>query len=125
MLILKRQVDSSSSFVSLFSFMKDYSSVLLSSNKIYFAQKEPIKMKMFETFKCWGQISSNFLCQFWNDKSIPLQILYLSSVSWKIILLYIFSSNNTYFAQKEPIKVEIFETFECLGHILLNSLCQF
>ena len=122
---LKRQVDSSPSFVSLFSFMKDYSSVLFSSSNIYFAQKEPIKMKMFETFKSLGQISSNFLCQFWNDKSIPLQILYLSSVSWKIISLYIFSSNNTYFAQKEPIKVEIFETFKCLGQILLNFLCQF
>ena len=83
---------------------KDYSSVLFSSNNIYFAQKEPIKVKMFETFKCSGQISSNSLCQFWNNKSIPLQILYLSSVSWKIIPLYFFSSNNTYFAQKKPFK---------------------
>ena len=121
----ERQVDSSPSFVTFFSFMKDYSSVLFSSNNIYFAQKEPIKMKMFETFKCSGQISSNSLCHFWNDKSIPLQILYLSSVSWKIIPLYFFSSNNTYFAQKEPIKVEIYETFECLDQILLNSLYQF
>ena len=100
-------------------------SVLFSSNNIYFAEKEPIKMKMFETFKCSGQILSNSLCQFWNDKSIPLQILYLPSVLWKIIPLYFLSSNNTYFAQKEPIKVEIFETFECLGQILLNSLSQF
>ena len=107
---LKRQVDSSPSFVSLSSFMKDYSSVHFSSNNIYFARKKPIKMKMFETFEYSGQISSNSLCQFWNDKSIPLQMLCLSSVSWKIIPLYFFSSNNKYFAQKEPIKVEIFET---------------
>ena len=59
-------------------------------------------------FECSGQ---NLLCQFWNDKSIALQILYLSSVSWKIIPLYFFSSNNTYFAQKEPIKVKVFDTF--------------
>ena len=52
---------------------------------------------------------SNSLCQFWNDKSIPLQILYPSSVSWKITLLYFFSSNNIYFVQKEPIKVKIFD----------------
>ena len=96
-----------------------------SSNNIYFAEKEPIKMTIFETFECSGQILSNSLCQFWNDKSIPLQILYPSSVSWKIIPLYFFSSNNIYFAQKEPIKMKIFETFECSGQNLSNSLCQF
>ena len=82
-------------------------------------------MKIFETFKCLCQILSNSLCQFWNDKLIPLQILYPSSVSWKITPLYFFSSNNIYFAQKEPIKMKIFETFEWLGQILSNSLCQF
>ena len=96
-----------------------------SSNIIYFAQKEPIKMKIFETFECLGQILSNSLCQFWNNELIPLQILYPSSVSWKITPLYFFSSNNIYFAQKEPIKMKIFETFECSGQILSNSLCQF
>ena len=50
------------------------------------------------------------ICQFWNDKSIPLQILYPSLVSWKKTSLYYFSSNNIYFAQKEPTKVKIFET---------------
>ena len=96
-----------------------------SSNNTYFAQKEPIKMKILETYECSGQNLSNFLCQFWNDKLIPLQILYPSSVSWKITPLYFFSSNNIYFAQKEPIKMKIFETFECSGQILSNSLCQF
>ena len=38
-------------------------------------------MKRFETFECLGQILSNSLLQFLNDKLIPLQILYLSSVS--------------------------------------------
>ena len=42
------------------------------SNNIYFAQKDPIKVKTFETFKCSGQILSNSSCQFWNEKSIPL-----------------------------------------------------
>ena len=50
-----------------------------SSNNIYFTQKEHIKMKIFETFKCLGQNSSNSSCQFWNEKSIPLQILHHSS----------------------------------------------
>ena len=86
-----------------------------SSNNIYFAQKEPIKVKIFETFECSGQNLSNSLCQFWNDKSIPLQILYPPSVSWKITPLYFFSSNNIYFAQKEPLKVKMVWDFWVLG----------
>ena len=117
----KQQVSFSSNFGSLFIVMNDNSSLY----NIHFTQKAPIKVKIFETFECSGQNLSNSLCQFWNDKSIPLQILYPSSVSWKIIPLYFFSSNNIYFAQKEPIKMKIFETFECSGQILSNSLCQF
>ena len=83
---------------------------LFSANNIYFAQKEPIKSKIFETFECSGHILSNSLCQFWNNELIPLQILYSSSVSWKITPLYFFSSKNLYFAQKEPIKMKILET---------------
>ena len=75
------------------------------SSNIYFAQKELIKMNIFETFKCLDQILSNSLCQFWNN-SISLQIFYPSSVSWKIIPLYFFSSNNLYFGHKEPIKTK-------------------
>ena len=90
--------------------MKDYSAVLFSSNSKYFSQKELIKMKIFETFERSGQTLSNSFSQFLNDKSIPLQILFLSSVSWKIIPLYFFSSSNICFAQKEPIKMKILET---------------
>ena len=89
-----------------------------SSKNVFCAQKKPIKMKSFETFKCSGQILSNSLSQFWNDKLIPLQILYLSSFSWKIIPLFFFSSNNVYFAQKELIKMKIFDTFKCSGQNL-------
>ena len=117
--ILKQQVASSPNFASL-QFIKDYSSVFFSSKNIYLALKEPIKMKIFEIFECSGQILSNSLCQFWNHKLIPLQILYLSSVSWKSIPLYFFSSKNIYFTQKEPIKMKIFEILECSGQILSN-----
>ena len=82
-------------------------------------------MKIFKTFKYSGQNLSNCLRQFWNDKSVPLQILYHSSVSWKISPLYFFfSSNNLYFAQKETIKMKIFETCKCSGQNSSNSLCQ-
>ena len=86
-----------------------------SSNNIYFTQKEPIKMKNFET-------CSNFaICQFWNKESIPLQILCPSSVSWKITPLYHFSSKNIYIAQKEPIIIKIFENSECTPHKKINK----
>ena len=114
------------------SFSKQHSSVpwkitplyFFSSNNIYFALKEPIKAKIFETFECSGQNLSNSLCQFGSDKLIPLQILYSSLVSRKIAPLYLFSSKNTYFAQKQPIKVKIFETFECSVQNLSNYLRQ-
>ena len=82
-------------------------------------------MKNVETFECLGQNLSNSICQFWNGKSIALQILYPSSVSWKITPRYFFSSSNIYFAQKDPIKVKNFETFESLLQKFSISLCQF
>ena len=81
-------------------------------------------MKIFETFECSGQNLSNSICQSWNDKLIPLQILYRSSVSWKITPLYFFSLKKIYFAQKELIKMKICETFKCSGQNLSNSSCQ-
>ena len=51
------------------------------SYNVYLAQKEPFKAKICENFECSGQNLSNFSCQFWNDTSIPLQILYHSSFS--------------------------------------------
>ena len=89
-----------------------------SSNIIYFTENEHIKVKISETFEC-------SFCQFWNDKSIPLQILDSSLFSWKITPLYFFSSNNIYFSQKEPIKMNIFETFKCSGQNPPDSLYNF
>ena len=67
------------------------------------------------------------LCQIpyvnFGTKSISHQILHPSSVSWKITLMYIFSFNNIYFAQKKPIKVKEVETFKCSGENFSNSLC--
>ena len=67
----------------------------------------------------------NSSCHSPSNKSVFLQILHHSSLQWKITPLYFFSSNNIYFAQKEPMKVKNFETFECLAQNLSNSLCQF
>ena len=53
------------------------------------------------------------------------QILHQSSVPSNITLLYFFSSNVTYFVQKEPMKVHIFETFKYSRQNLSNSSFQF
>ena len=85
MLFFKQKVSFPSKLGSIFSIMKDNSSVLLFCtlpNFICYWQKEPIKVQIFETFKCSGQYSPNSSCRFWNDKSIPFQILHHSSLSW-------------------------------------------
>ena len=93
-----------------------------SLNNMYFAHKEPIKVKIFETFEHSGQNLTNSWCQFLSDKLISLQILYPSSVSWKITPLYRFSSNNIYFAQEEHIKMKILETFKSSGQNFVKFL---
>ena len=80
-------------------------------------KRSPLKWKFLRLFEYSGQNLSNYLYQFLNDESIPLKILHPSSVSWKITPLYFFSSNNIYFAEKEPIKVEAFDTFKYSGKI--------
>ena len=96
---------------------------LFSSNNIHFSQKEPLKVKICETLESSGQSLSNSSCQFGNKKSVPLKILRHSSMSWKIIPHYIFSSNNIYSARKDPIKLKAF----WLSSVLVNfvkSSCQ-
>ena len=122
MSILKRQVNSSPNFASLFSVMKYDSLYLFSSSNIYFAQKESIKVKLFGSFECLCQNLSNSSCQFWNGKSIPLQILHHSSVSWNMSPLYFFSSKNMYFASKMLIKVKIFRDIRVLGSKFVKFL---
>ena len=46
-----------------------------------------MKVQVFETCECSGQISPNS-CHFWNKRSVFLQILHQSSGSWDITPLY-------------------------------------
>ena len=61
-------------------------------------------MKIFESFKCSDQNLSNSSCQLWNDKSIPLQILRHSSLSWQLWIKGSHQNPN-------------FETFKSSGEI--------
>ena len=125
MLILKWQVTSSSIFVSFFIVMTHNSTVNLTLIHFLLWTKGSYQSSNFDTFECSGENLQNFSSNFPSNKAVFLQILHHSSMSWKITSLYFFSSNNTYFAQKEPIKVKIFQTFECSDQNLSNSLSRF
>ena len=86
--------------------------------------KESHQSPNFDACKCSGENLPNSSSQFRNPKSVFLQILHGSSVSWKISPLEFYRSNVTYFPQEGPIKVQIFETFECLDQNPPNS-CHF
>ena len=74
---------------------------------------------------CFGKNLPNSSCHFWKHKSFFLQILHQYSVPSKITPLYVFSSNMLYFGQKQLIKVQIFEVFECSDENLPKSSCHF
>ena len=123
--VLKRLVNSSSNFASLFILM--IYNFFANFNLIHFLLwiKGSYQSPNLKTFECSGENLPNSWCYFSNYKLVFLQILHHSSVLWNINPLYLFSSSIIHFVQKEPIKVQIFETFECSGQNLWNSPCQF
>ena len=122
---LKQQVNSSSSFASFFIAMTINSLVSFKLTHFLLWIKESHQSPNFETFKCSGENFPNSSCHFWKQKSVFLQILHQYSVLPNITPLYFFRSNIIYFVQKKPIKVQIFEIFECSGQNLSNFSCQF
>ena len=85
-------------------------------------KRSPLKRKSLRLSSARVKIClCPYICQFWKGKLIPLKMVYPSSISGNITPLYFFSSNNIVFAQKEPIKEKIFETFKCLGQNSSNS----
>ena len=115
----------SSSFASIFSAIKRSSPVNFKLIHFLLWIKGSHQSPNFETFECSGENLPNSSCHFWKHKSVFLQNLHQSSVLSKITPLYFFGSNILYFGQKQPIKVQIFEIFECSGQNLSNSSCQF
>ena len=101
-----------------------------SSKNVYFPQKEHIKMKIFETFKCLAQNLWNSLCQLWNYKSIFLQILCHSTLPWQITLLWILSSYVFNFGLKDLIKIPILRLSSALvkichiPHVIFQTTSQ-
>ena len=122
---LKRPVSSSSIFVSFFIVMTHNSTVNLKLTHFLIWTKESYQSSNFDTFECSDENLQNSSCHFPSSNSVFLQILHHFSMSRKITPLYFFSSKNTYFPQKEHVKVKICDTFECSGQNLSYFLCQF
>ena len=87
MSFLKIQVSFPSNFASILVLSNITAWYFFNSNITYLGQKQLIKVQIFEIFECSGQNSLNSPFQFWTDKSIPLQFLHHSSLSWQITLL--------------------------------------
>ena len=125
MSILNWQVKSSSNFASFFILMTHNSPVNFKLIHFLLWIKGSHQSPNFKTFECSGENLPNSSCYFWKLMSVFLQILHQYSVPSNITPLYFFSSNIIYFGQKQPIKVQIFEIFECSGENLPNSSCHF
>ena len=108
MSILKRPVSSFLIFVSLIIVMTHNSTVNFKLMHFLLWTKRSHENTNFDIFKCSDENLLNSSCHFPNHKSVFLQILHNSSVSWKITPLYFCSSSNIYFGHKEPIKIQIF-----------------
>ena len=125
MSIWKWQVNSSSSFASFFAVMTHNSYVNFKLIHFLLWMKESHQSPNFETFKISGNSFSNSSGEFWKHKSFFHKIMHQYSVPTNITPLYIFSSDIIYFGQKHPIKVKIFEIFECSVQNSSKSSCHF
>ena len=93
----------------------------LSSNMLYFGQKQLIKVQIFEIFEYSVENLPNPSCYFPNKKLVFLQIWHDYLVSWKTTPLYFVRSKVIYFTRKGPIKVQILQTFGCSDQNSSNS----
>ena len=119
---MNKKVNSFSHFTLFIIVMTHNSPVNFKLTHFLLCIKESCQNPNFETFKCSGENLVNSSCHFWKHKSIFLQILQQSSVLSNIAPLYFLSIKMIHFDQKQSIKVQIFETFECLGQNSLKFL---
>ena len=88
MSVLKWQVNSFLNFVSFFIVMTHNSSVNFKLIHFFFWIKESHQSPNFETFKCYGKNLLISSCHFPSHKSVFLETLHHSSLSWNITHLY-------------------------------------
>ena len=113
-----------SSFASLFSVMKDNSSVFLSLKPCILWTKRAYQKEIFRLLSGWVKIHQIPHVIFETTRSWFIQVLHHCSVSWKITLLYFCPSNLVYFGQKEPIKKK-FSDFWVVGWKFIKFLMSY
>ena len=96
MSILKWQVNFISNFASFFRVTTHNSPLSFKLIHFLLSIKGSNESPNFENFLCSGENLPNSSCHFPNHKSVFLQILHGSSVSWNITPLYFFRSNVGY-----------------------------
>ena len=123
--ILNCQINSSSIFASFFIYMTY--SPHVSFKLIYFElwTKGCHESPNFETFRYSSENLPDSSCHFWKHKSVFFPKFYQSWVPSIVTPMYFLSSKIIYFGKKQPIKVQMFEIFECSEQNLLNPSCQF
>ena len=144
MSILKQQVDSSPNFASLFSFVKDNSSVLFLALTTYtLLNRSPLKWKIlklssaqikifqipyvsFETTSRLLLPNSNSNVKFLLPilKLIPLQILHPFSVSWTISLCTFLAQTIYTLLKRNPLKWKFLRLSNCSGKNSSISSCH-
>ena len=125
MSILNWQVNCCSNFASFFIVITHNSPVSFKLIHFLLWIKGYHQSPNFETFQCFGENLPNSPCHFWKHKSVFFSN-FASIVSVMKDNSSVFSSSEIiYFGQKQPIKVQIFGTFDCLGQNSSNSSCQF
>ena len=122
---LNSQFNSFSNFASFFIAITHNTLVNFKLQHFLFCMEGINKSPNFETSVYCGYNFTNSSSHFPNHKSLFLQIIHHSLTSWNITHLYFSTSNIIYFSQKQPIKVQIFENFQCSNKYLSNCLRQF
>ena len=116
MSILKGQFSSSSNFFIILQFQYTYLFCKYLAHAFSTLEKRiPSKSQLWHFQGLWWKCAK-FLMLFSKAQvksQVFLQILYHSSISWKITLLHFFRPKSIYFEQKESIKMQIFEAFKC------------
>ena len=104
-------------FASLFSVMKDNSSVFFSSNIIYSEQRESSKVKFLD-FWMVGWKFTKILMSY-----LKLQVIFHHFlVSCVITVLYFFTWNFIWFKQKESIKISLNVYFDTLPLLKVHKI---
>ena len=123
--ILNLQVNSFSNFASFYIVMTQLPCKFQAHTFSTLDKRTQQKSQLLDFQTCSGENLLTSSCRFWKDHSVFLQILHQYSVLSNTTPLYFFSSNITYFGQKQPINVQIFEIFKCVGQNSSNSTYQF